>query len=299
MIKRIVSFALYQPLFILLGTVLLVGGGVAAFLALPIEAFPDVTDTQVTVITLYPGRAAEEVEKQVTIPLEVVARRASRTRCACSRTPSSGCRSSSSPSTTRPTPTSRASRSSSGCARSTFPQGVQPELAPLSTPIGEVYRYTLKSDTADSRELRTLQDWVVSAQLKLIPGVADVVSFGGLIKQYEVNPDLREAARSQGDAAAAFRRAQARQRERRRQLHRAGRTSSTSFAASACCAPPTTSATSSSRSARRAGARQACRRRRHRQCTAAGHRRSGRRRRRHDGIVLMRKGENPSVVLSR
>src|SRR5262247_387425 len=71
MIRKIVSFALYQPLFIVLGLILFVGGGVAAFVNLPVEAFPDVTDTQVTVISLYPGRAAEEVEKQVTVPLEV------------------------------------------------------------------------------------------------------------------------------------------------------------------------------------------------------------------------------------
>src|SRR5438552_10687103 len=72
MIKRIVSFSLYQPLFIVLGVALFIGGGIWAFINLPVEAFPDVTDTQVTVISLYPGRAAEEVEREVTIPLEVV-----------------------------------------------------------------------------------------------------------------------------------------------------------------------------------------------------------------------------------
>ena len=71
MIKRIVAFALYQPLFIVFGVIVFIGAGLWAFKNLPVEAFPDVTDTQVTVITLYPGRAAEEVEKQVTIPLEV------------------------------------------------------------------------------------------------------------------------------------------------------------------------------------------------------------------------------------
>src|SRR6266850_2966641 len=72
MIKRIVSFALHQPLFVVLMTVLFIGGGWAAFHSLPIEAFPDVSDIQVNVIALYPGRAPEEVEKQVTIPLEIV-----------------------------------------------------------------------------------------------------------------------------------------------------------------------------------------------------------------------------------
>ncbi|HZT56474.1 MAG TPA: efflux RND transporter permease subunit, partial [Burkholderiaceae bacterium] len=64
MIRRIVAFALYQPLFIVLGMALFIGGGVWAFINLPVEAFPDVTDTQVTVVSLYPGRAAEEVELQ-------------------------------------------------------------------------------------------------------------------------------------------------------------------------------------------------------------------------------------------
>ncbi len=72
MIERLVTFALTKPLFIVLGAVLFIGGGIAAFINLPIEAFPDISDTQVQVITLYPGRAAEEVENQVTIPLEVV-----------------------------------------------------------------------------------------------------------------------------------------------------------------------------------------------------------------------------------
>src|SRR5262244_4140438 len=72
MIRRIVAFALQKPLFIVLGTLLFIAGGLAAFHQLPIEAFPDVSDTQVNVITLYPGRAPEEVEKQVTMALETV-----------------------------------------------------------------------------------------------------------------------------------------------------------------------------------------------------------------------------------
>ena len=71
MIHRLVHYALARPLFIVLGALLFIGGGLVAFMQLPVEAFPDVSDTQVTVITLFPGRAAEEVEKQVTIPIEV------------------------------------------------------------------------------------------------------------------------------------------------------------------------------------------------------------------------------------
>jgi cobalt-zinc-cadmium resistance protein CzcA len=119
-IKRIVSFALYQPLFVVLALLLFVGGGIAAFKALPIEAFPDVTDTQVNVITLYPGRAAEEVEKQVTIPLEVALAGLPNQVRMFSHT-NSACPSSCSPSTTAPTPISRASRWSSACAKWTCP----------------------------------------------------------------------------------------------------------------------------------------------------------------------------------
>ena len=70
-----------------------------------------------------------------------------------------------------------------------LPNGVQPQLAPLSTPIGELYRYRLRGDGLTPTELRSIQDWTVARYLKMTPGVADVVSLGGLIKQYEVNPD--------------------------------------------------------------------------------------------------------------
>ena len=189
MIKRIVSFALRQPLFVMLGLVLFIGAGIAAFKGLPIEAFPDVTDTQVNVITLYPGRAAEEVERQVTIPLEVslagipnAVRMFSHTQFGLSFIILTF--------DDKPTPYFARQQVIERLREADLPEGVTPELAPLSTPIGEVYRYRLKSDTHDSRDLRTIQDWVVMRQLKLVPGVADVVSLGGLIKQYEVNPDL-------------------------------------------------------------------------------------------------------------
>src|SRR5256714_6868480 len=71
-----------------------------------------------------------------------------------------------------------------------LPEGAQAQLAPFSTAIGEIYRYRMKGAGQGPRELRTYQDWVVSRQLRLVPGVADVVSLGGLVKQYEVRPDL-------------------------------------------------------------------------------------------------------------
>src|SRR2546428_300539 len=188
MIRRLVSFALHQPLFLLLMLMLFIAGGVTAFKTLPIEAFPDVSDIQVAVITLFPGHAPEEVEKQITIPLEI----------ALSGLPHS---------------VRMFSHTQFGLSflmltfddevndyfarqqvlerlqTADLPNGVQPQLAPLSTPIGELYRYRLRGDGLTPTELRSIQDWTVARYLKMTPGVADVVSLGGLIKQYEVNPD--------------------------------------------------------------------------------------------------------------
>jgi len=189
MIKRIVSFALHKPVFIVLGLILFVAGGLAAFRSLPIEAFPDVTDTQVNVITLYPGRAPEEVEKQVTVPLEVVlsglpnaVRLFSHTQFGLSFIIITF--------DDRANPYFARQQVVERLREVDLPEGAKPELAPLSTPIGEIYRYRLKSDSLNARELRTIEDWTVERQLRLIPGVADIVTFGGLIKQYEINPDL-------------------------------------------------------------------------------------------------------------
>src|SRR5258708_39005868 len=180
MIKRIVSFALYQPLFIVFGLIVFVGAGLFAFKNLPVEAFPDVTDTQVTVISLYPGRAAEEVEKQVTIPLEVAL---------------SGL-----PGAVRMFVHTQFGLSfliitfddgvNGYFARQQvverlrevdLPEGAQSQLAPFSTAIGEIYRYRLKGDGVSARELRTYQDWVVERALRQVPGVADITTLGGLI----------------------------------------------------------------------------------------------------------------------
>jgi cobalt-zinc-cadmium resistance protein CzcA len=189
LIRRIIAFALYQPLFVLLGAALFVGAGIWAFANLPVEAFPDVTDTQVTVISLDPGRAAEEVEKQVTVPLEVAlsglpgaVRMFSHTQFGLSfliltfdeRTNGYFAR----------------QQVVERLREVDLPEGVQAELAPFSTAIGEIYRYRMKGDRHTPRELRTYQDWVVARQLRLVPGVADIVSLGGLVKQYEVRPDL-------------------------------------------------------------------------------------------------------------
>src|SRR5262252_5695929 len=175
MITRVVQFALRQPLFVVLMLVLYIAAGVAAFVNLPIEAFPDVSDTQVQIITLFPGRAPEEVEKQVTIPLEIAlagvphsVRLFSHTQFGLSfivltfddRVDDYFAR----------------ARVQERLALADLPAGVEPGLAPLATPIGELYRYRLQGDGMSSRDLRTLEDWIVERQLKQAEGVADVVT---------------------------------------------------------------------------------------------------------------------------
>jgi len=185
MIRRLISVALHQPAYIGLLLVLFVAAGIAAFSSLPVEAFPDVTDVQVTVITLFPGHAPEEVEKQITIPLEIglsglphAVRLFSHTQFGLSYII-----------------VTFDDDANDYFARQQvlerlqgvdLPNGVQPQLAPLSTAIGEIYRYRVAGKGVSPAELRSVQDWVVVRNLKMIPGVADVVSFGGFVKEYDV-----------------------------------------------------------------------------------------------------------------
>src|SRR5205085_1965568 len=188
MIRRLITFALEQPFFLVLLVVLFVAAGVAAFRSLPVEAFPDVTDTQVQVISLFPGRAAEEVEKQVTIPVEIglsgiphSVRLFSHTQFGLSFIA-----------------VTFDDAVDAYFARQQIlerlrgvdlPMGVSPELGPMATPIGEIYRYRLRGPL-NPIDMRTVQDWTVARQLKTVPGIADVVTYGGFIKQYQVEPDM-------------------------------------------------------------------------------------------------------------
>ena len=187
--NRLIHWAVHQPLFIVLGTVLFALTGVMAFKNLSVEAFPDVTDTQVTVIALYPGRAAEEVEKQVTLPIEV----------ALSGLPNSIRVFSHTQFGLSFTVVTYDDNAEVNLVRQQvaerlrgidLPPGVEADIAPNATPVGEIMRYRLKGDGVSTTELRGLEDWVVERALRQVPGVADVVAMGGYIKQYEVQPDL-------------------------------------------------------------------------------------------------------------
>jgi cobalt-zinc-cadmium resistance protein CzcA len=187
--KGILAFSLKNKYFVFFVTLLLVVYGVITFKNMPIEAFPDVTNTEITIITQWPGRSAEEVEKFVTIPIELSMNPVQRKTSLRSTTifglsvvklifdddvQDSYAR----------------QQVNSLLHNADLPDNVDPDVQPPTGPTGEVYRYTLESNMRDSRELKTLQDWVVDRELRSVPGVADIVSFGGQVKTYEiqVNP---------------------------------------------------------------------------------------------------------------
>lgn len=186
MLERAVSFALGQRVFVLVLTAALLGFGVRALDNLPIEAFPDVQDVQVQVVTQYPGQAPEEVERAVSLPIE-------REMAGVPRM--TQLRSVSITGLSVVTLTF-ADRTDDYFARHqvleklqqvSLPQGVQPSIAPLTTAVGEIYRYILDAPgDMPSYEVRAIQDWVLRPTLRMVPGVADVVSFGGSVKEYQV-----------------------------------------------------------------------------------------------------------------
>jgi cobalt-zinc-cadmium resistance protein CzcA len=192
MLVKLITFALQQRVFILAGTVVLLISGWNATQNLSIEAFPDVQDVQVQVVTQVPGQAPEEVERSVTLPIE-------REMSGVARM--TQLRSVSITGLSVITITF-ADNTDDYFARQqvmeklqgvTLPVGVQPSLAPLTNAVGEVYRYVLDTPAGmHPREVRALQDWVLRPALRQVQGVADVVSFGGSVKEYQarVNPFL-------------------------------------------------------------------------------------------------------------
>src|SRR5664279_1963748 len=190
-VKNIISFSLHHRLFVFFMTGILAIAGIYCFIKTPIVAFPDFTNTQIQVITRWPGRSAQEVERFVTIPVEIALNGVQRK-------------------------TNLRSQSLFGLSVVTlvfednvedmyarqqitgllpsidFPEGADFELTPPTGPTDEIFRYTIHSFNHTPTELRTIQDWVVDRNLHTVPGVADVVAFGGPIKSYDVNvnPDL-------------------------------------------------------------------------------------------------------------
>lgn len=187
MLDRLITFSLQQRVFVLVLTAALVLAGWRALSDLPIEAFPDVQDVQVQVVTQLPGLAPEEVERSVTLPIE-------REMSGVPR--QTQVRSVSITGLSIITLTF-ADGTDDYFARQqvleklqnvTLPPGIQPSLAPLSTAVGEIYRYILEAPKdMPLTEVRALQDWVIRPALRIVPGIADVVSFGGAVKEYQVH----------------------------------------------------------------------------------------------------------------
>jgi heavy metal efflux system protein len=188
MVMRLLQFALQQRLLFALLGLGLVGAGIYVGAKLRIEAYPDISDTQAVVISLYPGHAAEEVEQQVTAPIEralnnvprVITRR-SRTIFGLSVVE-----------LTFADPTDdyfARQLVMEKLSDATLPDGVTPSLGPLTSGIGEMYRYRLEGAGNDTMKLRELQDWIVIPRLLQVPGVADVAPFGGLVKQFQIEVD--------------------------------------------------------------------------------------------------------------
>jgi len=185
LIKGIIGASLKYKYFTIFLVLLLVVAGVISFKNTPIDAFPDVTNTSVTIISQWPGRSAEEVEKFVTIPVEI-ALNAAQQKSHIRSTSIFGL------STVKVTFDDHVSDKDARIqinnliGNADLPGNVKPEIQPPTGPTGEIFRYTLKSDVYGPMELKTIQDWIVDRELRSVPGIADVTAFGGMVKTFEI-----------------------------------------------------------------------------------------------------------------
>jgi cobalt-zinc-cadmium resistance protein CzcA len=190
LLKNLIAFSLQNYYFILFATALLLIAGIITFKNMPIEAFPDVTNTEISVITQWPGRSAEEVEKFVTTPIEIALNSVQK-KVSLRSTSVFGLSSIKLVFDDGVVDKDARSQVTNLLANADLPEGIQPSVQPPTGPTGELYRYTLRSTFRDQRELKTMQDWVIDRQIRAVPGVADLVSFGGKVKTYEIqaNPE--------------------------------------------------------------------------------------------------------------
>lgn len=185
-LKKIIAFSLKNKYFILFSTVLLIIYGIITFQNMSIEAFPDVTNTEITIITQWPGRSAEEVEKFVTIPIEIALNSVQK-RTSLRSTSVFGLSMVKLIFEDEVQDSYARQQVNNLLVNVTLPDNISPNVQPPTGPTGEIYRYTLKSAFGrDVRELKTIQDWVIDRQIRAVPGIADIVSFGGMVKAYEI-----------------------------------------------------------------------------------------------------------------
>jgi heavy metal efflux system protein len=185
MIHRIVQFALRQRFLILMVTVLVAIGGAVSFEHMPVDAYPDLSPPMVEIITQWPGHAAEEIERLVTLPTEIE----------MNGVPKMVVQRSISLYGLSDIILTFQEDTDNYFARQivfqrlsevAYPTGVTPTLAPLSSPSNLVYRYVIESPDRTPQELKTYEDWVIEREYKQVPGVADDSGFGGTVMQYQV-----------------------------------------------------------------------------------------------------------------
>jgi cobalt-zinc-cadmium resistance protein CzcA len=187
MIHRIVQFSLRQRFLVLMLTAFVAVGGAVSFKRMPVDAYPDLAPPQVELITQWPGHAAEEIERLVTLPIEVEMNGAPKMDVmrSISLYGLSDVRLTFDEGTgdyfARQVVFERLSD-----VQPNLPSGVQPSMAPLFSPSGLVYRYVLESPDRSPQELKTYEDWVIERQYKQVRGVADDSGFGGTVMQYQV-----------------------------------------------------------------------------------------------------------------
>ena len=185
MIARIVSFALSQRFLIVTASIMLMIWGVVSFQNLPIDAYPDLSPPHVEIITQWPGHAAEEVERLITIPIELEMNGIPKLDALRSislyglSSVQMNFQYSTDPYFVREQAFERV-------ADASVPQGVTPSLSPLFSPSGLIYRYVLQSTDRSPQELKTIEDWVLERRYRSIQGVADDSGFGGTTMQYQV-----------------------------------------------------------------------------------------------------------------
>jgi cobalt-zinc-cadmium resistance protein CzcA len=190
MLDRLIQFSLAQRLFVLLGALMLAGAGWFAFTQLPIDAFPDVSSTQVKVIMKAPGMTPEEVETRIAVPIEVEMLGIPKTKILRSVTKyglvditidfEDG--------TDRYWARQQVNERLAGIT-SSLPAGIGGGMAPVTTPLGEMFMFTIEAEGMSLADKRSLLDWVIRPALRTVPGVADVNSLGGMVRSFEIIPD--------------------------------------------------------------------------------------------------------------
>jgi heavy metal efflux system protein len=188
-IKNIIAFSLKNKFFVFFCIAVILVAGIVSYINTPIEAFPDVTNTQITIITQWPGRSAEEVERYITMPIEI-AMNSVQNKTNVRSTTVFGLSVIKVIFDDNVDDAFGRQQVNNLLMNIDLPEGISPSVQPPYGPTGEIFRFTLKSSSRTGRELKTLEEWVVERNIRAVSGVADVVSFGGETKTYEiqVNP---------------------------------------------------------------------------------------------------------------